>query len=239
MQDNSRRIIRYSIGDRKKSNDYTEELHRNYNGNQQFKSQRNNYADFSQPVESFKPYKKAPIYATTINEHRVENDFRPSRVDYKTAYVPQKSVYQSNLDGPRVVRVNNSNFGSFKGRTVNNPSKKHDYQFRMPQSNIIDNINKNAFMDKYKINMADDLNGRMQECTEVNRRLEEEISNLKKALETEKRKTEEVVQMCQQELEEAKVREEETIKGIKNIERENNERLFLMKQHDERNYEVT
>lgn len=239
ISNSGRKIIRYSIGDRKKNNDYTEELHRDYTKERAFPSQNNNYTEYSRQTNTVKAHNPHKMFSTVVKDNRMENDFQPSRVDYKTTYLPQKSAYQSNLDGPRVVRVNNSNLGSFKGRLENEPSKKPNYKFQMPQSNILDSLNKNAFMDKYKLNMADDLNGRMQECQEVNRRLEEEIANLKKALDSEKRKTEDVAKMCQEELIEAKGREEDSIKGIKNIEREKNEQVQHIRHQDEHNYKVT
>jgi hypothetical protein len=103
---------------------------------------------------------------------------------------------------------------------------------------VLDNISKNAFMDRYKINMTDDLNGKMNECQEVNKKLESDMNTLKRTLETEKIRTQEVAKGCQNELNETKQRHQDAVEQLKSTEKHNYQLIDSIKNQETRNYDV-
>ena len=263
FEDSNRKVIRYSIGERKNGgNEYAEEIHHRFGGNQMpTESVKVDYSKYTRTENPKTNYDK-PLYTTQLNDQFRRMDLNQQKSGTKTYYNSKPDVYSSNLDGPRVInaKTKTTNYKDIGGTYTNgglynttySPAKRvqtdtyvrrepmnmTNYQVNVNTTPVLDNISKNAFMERYKINMADDLNGKMAECQEVNKKLESDINNLKRTLETEKIRTQEVHKACQDELGETQKRHQDAMAHLKDTEKQNYQIIDNIKSQEARNYDV-
>ena len=261
--DSNRKVIRYSSGERRNDgNEYREEIHHRLGESRPVtENVRIDYSKYTSEIPKT-TYSK-PFHTTQLNDQFQRMNLNDPRNGTKTYYNPKTDVYSSNLDGPRVINTKTmtTNYkdlgGTYtKGNVYNttytpakkiqketyvskNPISMTNYQVNVNSGPVLDNISKNAFMDRYKINMADDLNGKMTECQDVNKKLESDINSLKKTLEMEKMRTQEVAKGCQTELNETKARHQDAVAHLKNTEKQNYQLIDSIKNQEAKNYDVS
>jgi len=200
-------------------------------------------------------------YRITESPFRYETS--PPKVTYKSyTNTPIANNYTTTLDEPRVVRarnvqtpVLNNNYDTsstnYIGTNLNyigttaKPYQSYSVdKFKQTapiltqDTSYLKNMTATALTDRYKVNMAEDLNVRLQECSDINRRLSSEVDQLKRAFEAEKMKNTEVDKMCREDLGEAKKREQETQKEWEEMERRRQDKLLMIKKHDDKAYTV-
>ena len=191
-------------------------------------------------------------------------DTNPQRVAYTSyGYEPATNTYKSNIDEPRVVRARNvqtptasnlyDNLGHYYnggnvsyGGMANRQAQSYSVdKFKQtapvtyPNTSVMHNNTATALADRYKVNMTDDLNGRLQECSEINRKLRNEVDQLKRTFEAEKTKVAEIEKMCQDDLEDVRKREREVNYEFEDMQKRQREKAYAIKKHEEQSSNVS
>lgn len=199
-----------------------------------------------------------------VNEQVRRTEYSPPKVSYKSyTTTPMQNGYKPTIDEPRVIKSRNvltpnvhtvyegmsNNYAaptvSYMG-TSTRPLQSYSVEkFRQTAPVIQDdvsllkNIGRTALNERYKVNMAEDLNSRLQDCSDVNRKLVSEVEQLRRALEAERAKTEDIDKMCRDDFNEVKKREQEARKEWESMEGKHQERIQMIKRHEEKSYNVS
>lgn len=219
--------------------------------------------DYKQRLERDNPTGSAYKESYRVIDNTKKYEPTSPKVTYKSfTNIPNENGYRNYTDEPRVIKARNvqtpnvnntymdakNNYTDINANYIGTsikPSNSYSVdKFRQTtpmasyESTALKNLAATGLMDRYKVNMTEDLNGRLQECTEINRKLASEINELKRALEAEKVKTKEVEKMCIEDLQETRGREQEAQKDLSDIERKHQDRIKTIKKHEDLSYNV-
>lgn len=211
--------------------------------------------------ESYLGSGQKDIYRLDDPLRRLETS--PPKVSYKSyTTTPVTNAYRTTIDEPRVVKARNiqtptvntvydgySNNYSGTNATYlgTNPRPAHSYSVDKFKTSLpvntydtfgLKNLGKPSQTERYKVNMAEDLNVRLQECSDINRKLTGEVDQLKRALEAERAKTTEIDHMCREDFEEVKHREQEVRKEWETMEDRHQEKIHMIKKYEDQSYNL-
>ena len=153
----------------------------------------------------------------------------------KSDFVNYKENNENNNQNIKMTMRGSKSLDPFKiyskvGNQQNfNRIENHNFNSQIPNDNIFDSILKASQFGKRKFDLKNDLNNKFNEEIQINSQLNNEINKINIKLEEEKRRLENLVCICKEDLKEVKIREEEKISDFEKIkfnDEELNEKIF-------------